>query len=382
MTIQAEPFHPSSYEYGTISKQDAVQQQTTTAKTHSGSNDNEVFAPYVRIGLIYATVLIFGLICLLVSAVAASTSSTSSSNQTTYNDPIKVPLSTPPSSKVLATLNMPQQGPLMDLIHIIDDETSTKILSEISTVELDVPGCEIRILLVNNIKGKLWSSPKQFATALFNMWELGSKETNNGVLILFLLDRRRIEVEVGVRLNVYMDQSWTENMLNSVAVPNFKNGDYGSGILNIVDSVADRLREIEDGMTATTASQEREIEGGTTATTPRQDDDDSDSVPFYCSLVLMLCLLGCGIYNDSKYPMGRDRFCTNCGQCNWTHQRWVEITQPTHHTKGLKRRYCVCNSCQTVDTRDVVMTSDDDSDNTGGGGGGSSDGGGGGGASW
>eukprot|EP00957_Ditylum_brightwellii_P004723 359421-Ditylum_brightwellii.AAC.1 len=82
-------------------------------------------------------------------------------------------------------------------------------------------------------------------------------------------------------------------MLNSVAVPNFKNGDYGSGILNIVDSVADRLREIEDGMTATTASQEREIEGGTTATTPRQDDDDSDSVPFYCSLVLMLCLLGC-----------------------------------------------------------------------------------------
>jgi len=373
MTIQAEPFHPSSYEYGAISKQDAVQQQTTTAKTHSGSNDNEVFAPYVRIGLIYATVLIFGLICLLVSAIAASTSSTSSSNQTTSNDPIKVPLSTPPSSKVLATLNMPQQGPLMDLIHIIDDETSTKILSEISTVESDVPGCEIQILLVNNIEGKLWSSPKQFATALFNMWELGSKETNNGVLILFLLDRRRIEVEVGVRLNVYMDQSWTENMLNSVAVPNFKNGDYGSGILNIVDSVADRLRKIEDGTAATTASQ-----------------DDDNFVKFLLVALVILCWCCCED-TDSEYPMGRDRFCTNCGQCNWTHQRWVEITQPTHHTKGLKRRYCVCNSCRTVDTRDVDIAhlprygdsdNDDWNSGTGGGGGGSSDGGGGGGASW
>ncbi|RZK50039.1 MAG: TPM domain-containing protein, partial [Hymenobacter sp.] len=35
--------------------------------------------------------------------------------------------------------------------------------------------------------------PKTAATALFNKWKIGSKATNNGLLLLLVLDQRRVE---------------------------------------------------------------------------------------------------------------------------------------------------------------------------------------------
>ncbi|MGI4737714.1 MAG: TPM domain-containing protein [Janthinobacterium lividum] len=42
--------------------------------------------------------------------------------------------------------------------------------------------------------------PKTAATALFNKWKIGSKATNNGLLMLLVLDQRRVEFETGYGL--------------------------------------------------------------------------------------------------------------------------------------------------------------------------------------
>jgi uncharacterized protein len=42
--------------------------------------------------------------------------------------------------------------------------------------------------------------PKTAATALFNKWKIGSKTTNNGLLLLLVLDQRRVEFETGYGL--------------------------------------------------------------------------------------------------------------------------------------------------------------------------------------
>ncbi|NLC57662.1 MAG: hypothetical protein GX774_12555, partial [Armatimonadetes bacterium] len=39
--------------------------------------------------------------------------------------------------------------------------------------------------------------PKQFATALFNRWGIGKKGKDNGVLVLLVMEARRVEVETG-----------------------------------------------------------------------------------------------------------------------------------------------------------------------------------------
>jgi len=111
-------------------------------------------------------------------------------------------------NKVIASLYMPRQGALMDLIHIVDDDSATLIVNEIHSVQQEVPGCEIQVLIVNDIAPG-YPNPKSFATALFNNWALGSAETNNGVLVLFMMDIRRIEVAVGASLDPYMNGAWT-----------------------------------------------------------------------------------------------------------------------------------------------------------------------------
>jgi uncharacterized protein len=42
--------------------------------------------------------------------------------------------------------------------------------------------------------------PKTAATALFNKWKIGRKDTNNGLLMLLVLDQRRVEFETGYGL--------------------------------------------------------------------------------------------------------------------------------------------------------------------------------------
>ena len=43
-------------------------------------------------------------------------------------------------------------------------------------------------------------SPKEFATALFETWGIGQRETDNGLLILVVMDQRRTEFETGYGL--------------------------------------------------------------------------------------------------------------------------------------------------------------------------------------
>ncbi|RSK37309.1 TPM domain-containing protein [Hymenobacter metallilatus] len=43
-------------------------------------------------------------------------------------------------------------------------------------------------------------TPKTAATALFNRWKIGDPQKNNGLLLLLVLDQRRVEIETGYGL--------------------------------------------------------------------------------------------------------------------------------------------------------------------------------------
>lgn len=50
-------------------------------------------------------------------------------------------------------------------------------------------GAEVAVVTVEDTLDE----PKAFATGLFNHWGLGDATANNGVLVLLVLDRRRLE---------------------------------------------------------------------------------------------------------------------------------------------------------------------------------------------
>ncbi len=90
---------------------------------------------------------------------------------------------------------------------------------------------EIVIVLVPSIGEQV---PKHFATALFEAWGIGKTTTDNGLLILTVMDQRRTEFEVGYGLEPILTDALCYRIGVNELVPHFKQGDFGKGLENAV----------------------------------------------------------------------------------------------------------------------------------------------------
>lgn len=78
---------------------------------------------------------------------------------------------------------------------------------------------------------------EQYANALFREWGIGGKEHSNGVLLLIVVDDRKIRIETGYGLEGALPDILTKQIQEESIVPEFKKGDYYMGITNGVDSI-------------------------------------------------------------------------------------------------------------------------------------------------
>jgi hypothetical protein len=130
-------------------------------------------------------------------------------------------------------------GRIVDTASMLTHDQINKISQELNRIESEVEGSQMLVVTVPDVPSG--TSPKQFATALFNNWGIGSKKTQNGVLMLVVKDQRRIEIEVGLALDDKFDKTWCTSMLKAEVVPLFKEGRYGDGVYEGVRKVEARL---------------------------------------------------------------------------------------------------------------------------------------------
>ncbi len=97
---------------------------------------------------------------------------------------------------------------------------------------------EIAVVTIND-SGRL--SPREFATELLNRWGVGKKGKDNGVLIVVVKGARRIEVEVGYGLEPVLTDAQVGEILDRDVVPRFREGDFGGGLVNCVQSIGQRI---------------------------------------------------------------------------------------------------------------------------------------------
>jgi len=71
---------------------------------------------------------------------------------------------------------------------------------------------------------------RQFATALFNRWQLGAKTRDDGLLLFAALDDRRAEIVLGDGLDDAARQAKSQRVMNDVMIPEFKAGRPGGAI--------------------------------------------------------------------------------------------------------------------------------------------------------
>ncbi|MFM8361337.1 MAG: TPM domain-containing protein [Haliscomenobacter sp.] len=85
-------------------------------------------------------------------------------------------------------------------------------------------------------------SPKEFATALFETWGIGQRETDNGLLILVVMDQRRTEFETGYGLEGVLPDITCYRVGMEALVPWFQQQEYGKGLIAAVA----RFKELLD----------------------------------------------------------------------------------------------------------------------------------------
>lgn len=76
-----------------------------------------------------------------------------------------------------------------------------------------------------------------FATELFRTWGLGSSKLNDGLLLLLVLDQRKVRFEVGYGLESVLTDARSSEIQRELMRPHLREGQYGLALLAAIDGV-------------------------------------------------------------------------------------------------------------------------------------------------
>lgn len=136
------------------------------------------------------------------------------------------------------------KGYVNDYANIIEPEYKNRIESVIKELKNNNIA-EIGILTVKNIES---GDIKGFAQKVFDDWKIGEKGKDNGLLIVLSIEDKKIRIHTGYGLEGVLPDGLVGEIIDKKAIPHFKKGDYGAGLLETVTSISMILKgEIKPG---------------------------------------------------------------------------------------------------------------------------------------
>lgn len=126
-----------------------------------------------------------------------------------------------------------------DYVGILTQDEKEKIISIGKELE-DKTGAQAVVVIIDSTNGEVISD---YALKLFRTWGIGQKNKDNGLLVLVAINDRSWRVEVGRGLEGAIPDALSNRVMQSLATDNFKEGNYGEGILNSYSSFSDLIAE-------------------------------------------------------------------------------------------------------------------------------------------
>ena len=128
----------------------------------------------------------------------------------------------------------------------ISDFTSTLTTDQRATLESTLEnikqntGTEIAVCIIRDLGG---DTIENFAEKLFKDWGIGTKGTDNGLLLLVALQDKKIRIEVGYGLEGTVTDAQSYRIIKDHIKPAFKQNNYYLGIQNAIQALAATLTE-------------------------------------------------------------------------------------------------------------------------------------------
>ncbi|EOQ97190.1 PF04536 family protein [Leptospira wolbachii serovar Codice str. CDC] len=120
--------------------------------------------------------------------------------------------------------------------------TDTASIDQMINTEEASSGVEIAVVTLPTIESYV---PKDFAVALFNHWKIGKKDKDNGILILHVIDQRRVEIEIGYGLEGDLPDVVVKRIIDTYTIPSFKADNFQKGHADTVAALIKKLNHPE-----------------------------------------------------------------------------------------------------------------------------------------
>lgn len=118
-----------------------------------------------------------------------------------------------------------------------------QLLNDLSSEIKKIGNAELAIVTVDNMAGL---PAEEYSVALFERFKIGDKKKDDGILILFSRDDRKIRVEVGYGLEGTFNDALVGRLLDENTIPNFKNGEFGKGIYLLAKVIGEKIAKMQN----------------------------------------------------------------------------------------------------------------------------------------
>lgn len=142
----------------------------------------------------------------------------------------------------LAVVSPTKEFYINDYANILSDTTEEYILQR-SLALNEADGTQIVVVTVSDLDGM---SLEEYANELFNSFEIGDKDKNNGLLLLLALEERAFRVEVGDGLAGILPDGKTGRFQDDYIIPYLKEDDWDNGIKNGYDAFYSEIVEVNN----------------------------------------------------------------------------------------------------------------------------------------
>lgn len=117
---------------------------------------------------------------------------------------------------------------VQDYAQVLSAEDKRRLLS--IGQELDnKTTAQLAVVTVKTLDGQ---PIEDYSLAILREWGIGSKEKNNGALIVVAVQDRRSRIEVGYGLEGLLTDGLTGRIQDQAMIPYFRKGNYAAGIVN------------------------------------------------------------------------------------------------------------------------------------------------------
>ena len=121
-------------------------------------------------------------------------------------------------------LNFNEQ--INDEAHIFSQNERDELLNLVQNFEQNST-TQIAIVTLNSLENK---SIEELSLEIARGYKLGQKEDSNGVLLVVAPNEKKVRIEVGYGLEGVLTDAISSQIINSVMIPEFKNGKMSEGV--------------------------------------------------------------------------------------------------------------------------------------------------------